>query len=92
MDKEEATKWLKVAFQWYYKKAEQGDAESQYKVGNWFYRGRGVEKDSAAAVAWWRKAAEQGHSEAGYNLGIAYSRGDGVPTNKEEATKWLKKK
>ena len=66
------------------------DTESQYRVGNSYFLGRGGEKDPVVAVEWWRKAAEQGHAKAGHNLGTAYYHGDDVPMDKEEAAKWLK--
>ena len=47
-----------------YKKAEQGDAEAQYRLGSCYYNGDGVNEDKAEAVKWYRKAAEQGDSNA----------------------------
>ena len=44
--------------------AEQGHAESQFKLGVMYFNGRGVARDFAKAMNWWRKAADQGHSEA----------------------------
>jgi TPR repeat protein len=41
-----------------------GDAEAQYLIGTLYAEGRGVEPDSAAAVAWWAQAATQGHAGA----------------------------
>ena len=44
------------------KKAEQGNAEAQFKLGEMYRFGnKGVSKDSAEAVKWYEKAAEQGN-------------------------------
>lgn len=71
--------------------AEQGDADAQYQLANYFYDGNGVEKDKTAAVLWYRKAAEQGHAKAQYYLGYSYAYGRGVPEDKAEAVRWYQK-
>lgn len=45
-------------------KAESGDAEAQYELGNVFYFGKGVPVDLAKANEWYRKAADNGHRYA----------------------------
>lgn len=60
-------------------KAEQGDAEAQFALGEYYYRGdKDREQDYEQAVYWYRKAAEQGHASAQYNLGCCYYWGYGV--------------
>ena len=49
-------------------KAEAGDAEAQYKLGNRYYYGTFVEKDYGKAVYWYTKAAEQGDVAAQISL------------------------
>eukprot|EP01043_Picozoa_sp_COSAG02_P058352 COSAG02_NODE_7248_length_3097_cov_22.393596_1_plen_490_part_00 len=71
--------------------ATQGDSEAQYKLGNCYYQGRGVEEDKAEAVKWYQRAAEQGHSAAQCRLGDCYLHGDGVEDDKAEAVKWFQK-
>jgi hypothetical protein len=71
--------------------AQGGDAESQFKSGNAYYFGRGVEKDYKESFRWYTKAAEQGHAEAQFNLGNAYYFGEGVPQDYKEAVKWYTK-
>ena len=44
--------------------AEQGDAESQLKLGSMYSRGKGVPQDYGEAVRWYRKSAEQGYAKA----------------------------
>jgi len=49
---------------WYFKAAEQGYDEAQYKLGWYYLRGIGVEKDINQSRCWFRKAADQGHQRA----------------------------
>jgi hypothetical protein len=39
--------------------AEEGDAESQFRLGVMYETGQGVPQDYAEAVRWYRKAAQQ---------------------------------
>ena len=64
-DYESAAKHFKSA-------AEHGNAEAQYKLGECYADGNGVEASASEAVKWYCKAAEQGHAEAQYNLGGWY--------------------
>src|SRR5882724_3270144 len=41
-------------------RAEQGEADAQYSLGNSYRKGEGVPRDYAEAVRWYGKAAEQG--------------------------------
>lgn len=50
-----------TAVKWYRKAADQGHAESQYKLGECYQYGWGLEKDEVEAMKWYRKAAEQGY-------------------------------
>ncbi len=71
------------------KKAETGDADSQYSLGMKYAYGEGVEKDVTEAIRWLRKAAEQGLVIAQFNLGQMYAKGDGVDEDDAEAYTWL---
>lgn len=44
--------------------AEDGVAEGQFRLGQLYLRGEGVNFDAGAAAFWWRRAAEQGHLAA----------------------------
>jgi len=66
------------------KKAEQGDANAQFRLGWCYDTGQGVAKDEQEAVKWYRKAAEQCHVGAQVNLGISYYFGKGVPQDYAE--------
>ena len=72
-------------------KADQGNAEAQFKLGGMYYKGRGVPQDNAQAAAWYRKAAEQGDADAQYNLGVMYAKGLGVPQDNAQALAWYRK-
>ena len=40
------------------------DLESQFRLGNLYFDGLGVEKDKKTAKIWYQKAADKGHKEA----------------------------
>lgn len=48
----------------YRMKAELGDVESQFRLGESYDNGDGVSEDESEAIKWYSKAAEQGHVEA----------------------------
>lgn len=73
------------------KKAEQGDANSQYFLAFRYAIGMKVAKDPAEAAKWYRKAAEQGHAGAQFSLGKMYQAGVGVPKDVAETVKWCTK-
>ena len=73
------------------KKAEGGDARSQWLLGSRYQVGEGVEKDAVQAVKWFRMAAEQGEANAQFSMGVMYSGGEGVKKDLAEAAKWYRK-
>lgn len=75
-DVQEATKW-------WLKAAEQGDVESQFRVG-WLYM-EANRSDSAEAVKWYTKAAEAGHAAAQNCVGVAFCIGDRNSVKKDPA-------
>lgn len=73
------------------KKAESGDAESQFEFFQTFRKVAETEEEKALASKWCIAAGEQGHEEA---LGFVYSlydSGEGVAVDKEKAFRWLLK-
>jgi len=55
----------KRAVKWWRKAAQQGDAESQYRLGLMYQAGKGgLKRNRRTAISWWRKAAAQGHLPA----------------------------
>ena len=71
--------------------AEQGYAEAQFKYGQMYYNGEGVEKDDAEAMSWFQKAAQQECVWAQFFCGIMYAYGKSVPRNGYEAMNWFLK-
>ena len=72
-------------------KAENGDAEAQYKLGNCYTSGEGVSTNFSEAVKWFHKAADQGQVQAQVMFGYAYFSGESVPRDSSEAVKWFRK-
>ncbi len=52
--------------------ADQGDSESQYKLGLAFMEGKGVTKSSKLGLEWIEKAASQDYGNALYELGFTF--------------------
>jgi uncharacterized protein len=74
------------------KRAEAGEAEAQFMLGQYFLAGEaGVPKDLVEALKWYRKSAEQGNAGAQSILGVAYARGEGVPKDSAEAVTWYRR-
>jgi len=69
------------------KKADDGDADAQYKLGNYFAQ----DEKMFEAVGWWQAAAEQNHASAQFNLGVAYLKGGVLPKDDKKAKQWFKK-
>ena len=72
-------------------KAEKGDAQAQYILGNCYGNGLGVAKDKVEAVKWYRKAADQGLANAQFWLGVYYADGNGVAKDQVQAVSWWRK-
>ena len=68
--------------------ADEGDARAQFRLGELYHEGLGVNPDIAKAMQWYLQAAVQGHAEAQNNLGIIYDDGDEVRENFRIAMKW----
>lgn len=72
-------------------KAEQGNAKSQYTVGEMFEKGKGAERSSQKAFEWYSKSAAQDNKKAAYKVGMAYLEGKGAKKDYKKALKWFKK-
>jgi cell wall assembly regulator SMI1 len=81
------------AAHWYEIAAEQGHAEAQYRLGEYYRLGWGYAegKDYRKLIYWHRKAAKQGHAEAQYSIGFCYYYGSGVKQDYEKALYWYTK-
>ena len=77
-------------------KAQAGDAEAQYRLGNAYYNSLGVSRNDELAYKWYLKSADQGFAEAQYTLGLQHSgskdnpfRLTTVKFDLHEAFKWF---
>jgi uncharacterized protein len=68
--------------------AVRGHADSQYRLGELYHDGLGVESDVETAIEWYTLAAEQGHVDAQNNLGIIYDEGAAIESDYRTAIKW----
>lgn len=72
-------------------RAEAGDMEAQYYVGEIYQRGLDVDPKYSSAAEWFRKAAEQGYAKAQMNLAYLYEKGLGVEKDPQQALQWYRK-
>ena len=68
--------------------AEEGNAVAQFKLGQHYDNGIGIDQDFSEAMRWYRAAAAQGVVEAHYNIGVLYDQGRGVDQDFSEAMRW----
>jgi TPR repeat protein len=59
--------------------AAAGDAQAQFALANYYYRGVGVPQDYVQALFWYGKSASQGFAPAQNQLGNMYQHKFGVP-------------
>jgi len=71
--------------------AKQGDAVAQRRVALRYEKGRGIERDFAAAATWYKAAAELGDVRAQDNYADLCLTGKGVPKDPSEAAKWYQR-
>lgn len=70
------------------KRAEAGDVEAQFLLGEMLEQGTGAQASYQQALTWYRRAAERGHVEATVRVGDFYMNGLGVPRSRREAYDW----
>ncbi len=82
-----------VAFTWFWRAAEQGDAEGQYQLAYMYTYGFGIPEGEpdpeGKAVEWFTRAAEQGHAEAQFNLGLLLLAGSGIERDEQTGLRWI---
>lgn len=71
--------------------AENGDAKSQYLLGEMYFKGNNVIQDYSLAEKWFLKSADQGNTDAQTAIGSMYLNGYGVRQNPITAMEWHKK-
>ena len=86
------------AFNELFKKANSGDAEAMYELGDIYYFGDGVSEDPNEAAKWYSKAieafkkdAEAGNSDSMFEVGKMYEYAEGVTQDIDMAIKWYHK-
>jgi len=72
-------------------KANAGEADAQYRLGNMYNFGDGVRRDYAQALVWYRKGAEQGDAKSEFQLGGLYHFGHGVLQDDAQGFAWTMK-
>ena len=72
------------------KRADHGDADSQYKLGKCYIDGDGIEKNYEEAIKWLNKAANSNHAKALSELGYCYIKGIGVMKDTDRALSILR--
>lgn len=80
---------LSEAFTWYERSAELGFAPAQYRLGNFYEKGIGTERDLAAAKTWYQLAAEQGNASAMHNLAVLFASGAAGTADFDSAARWF---
>ena len=78
------------AIRWYRKAAEQGHAEAQIQLVEYYFYGDEVAQDYSEAVFWAHRAAKQGNAYAQLWLGSLYEKGQGVQQDYVEAARWYR--
>jgi uncharacterized protein len=71
-------------------RAKAGDVDAEFRLGEAYRLGSGVEKDIPQAFRWYGRAAEKGHVVAQYNLGLIYETGEGIKKNMVRAAEWYR--
>ena len=83
-----------TAMQWYRRAADQGHADSEYRLAvAYAYGVGGYPQDNREVVIWLKLAAEHGHGKARKMLVRAYERGElGLPRDPKQARYWQRQK
>ncbi len=73
----------------YQKAAHRDYAEGQYKLGNCYYNGSGLERSNEKAADYYKRAARQGYAPAQFRLGNCYYHGEGIQQSDARAIDWF---
>jgi TPR repeat protein len=66
------------------------DVRAQFRLGESYDDGEGVEQDYEKALYWYGQAAGQGDATAQYRIGLMYDNGRGVAQDYAEAARWYR--
>jgi hypothetical protein len=72
-------------------RAEAGDIDAQFALGQRLSFGDGVKEDHAEAASWYERAANAGNVDAMVNLAALHRSGKGVPRDLSKALAWLER-
>ena len=64
---------------------------AQYRLGDMYAEGKGVEQNDKTAMQWYQRAADHGIADAQYNVGASYAAGLGVAQSDADAAKWFRR-
>ena len=79
------------AYEYFRKAAEQGHADAQNQVGEFYYEGKQVSQNAETAFQWYYAAALNGSIKGAGNLGYCFATGTGTVQNYQKAVEWLTK-
>ncbi|RRJ83585.1 sel1 repeat family protein [Aestuariirhabdus litorea] len=65
--------------------ASGGDPKAQFLLGNLYYEGVVIPRDTQQAMLWFQRASLQGHAQAQYQIAFMLYRGEGTAPNLVEA-------
>jgi TPR repeat protein len=80
-----------LAAAWYTKAAEQGNADAEELLGDFYNMGAGVSQSYTAAARLYRQSAEQNNAQAQTELARLYAEGHGVSQDYGQAAAWYTK-
>lgn len=78
---------MEKALSWFFRAAEQGDAEALYGIGSVHF----VQRAFPAALQYYERAADKGYSRSYHWIGYMYHQGLGMPRNINMAIDYYKK-
>ena len=82
---------LEAAAPLYNRAAELGSPRALTFLGEIYFYGLGVARDTEVGLGYFAQAAAQGHAPAEYQLGEAFMNGDGVARDRAWAVRWYGK-
>lgn len=75
--------------EWFYKAAEGGILEAQYKIGRNQYYGQGCYENKEAGMRWLLKSASGGYAEAQYLMALEFLKDSDLVYHEDESVMWL---
>ena len=79
------------AVNFYEKAVHYGDSNAQFRLGNLYTSGKGVNKNMSLAANLFQQSAEKGNKESQYILGHMYLKGNHLDQNDKLASLWILK-